>query len=120
MKVFIALAASPLTELHLPQTFDLKSLRHHLVDIPEFRQGKIKWEVHYDSVGNSKPHHSARVQLTGDMGTGWLELVLGERAWHYTGETVINGETTDYEGDTAHSSIQSACRKVRGMAQMLL
>lgn len=120
MKVFIALAASPLTELHLPQTFDLKSLRHHLVDIPEFRKGYLKWNVEYDSVGDGKPHHSARVQMTSDMGSGTIELIRGETTWHYSGETNINGEVIEYEGETAHSSIQSVCRKVRGMAQLLL
>ncbi len=120
MKVFIALAASPLTELHLPQSFDLKSLRHHLVDIPELRKGQLRWKVEYDSVGNGKPHHSARVEFTSDMGTGFIDLVRGETTWHYVGETAINGETTKYEGETAHSSLQSVCRKVRGMAQLLL
>lgn len=120
MLVQLALAASPLTELHLPQTFDLKSLRHRLVDIPELRQGKLRWKIEYDSVGNGKPHHSARVDFVGDMGTGYIDLVRGESNWAYTGETIINGEKTDYEGVTAHSSIESVCRKVRGMAQLLV
>lgn len=120
MKVQLALAASPLTTLHQSQSFDVKSLKHQITDIPEFRQGRVVWDIVYDSVGNDKPHHSAKVDIQSDMGYGYLEFELIGRHWHYTGETVINGEKTEYEGKTAHNSIQAICRKVRGLTLTLL
>lgn len=120
MKVYLALAASPLTELHLPQTFDTKSLRTHLSDIPEFRKGMVIWDVKYDTVGNEKPHHSARVNIETDMGSGFIEFELDGAFWKYEGQTIINGEKTLYEGSTVHNSVQSICRKVRGLTMLLL
>lgn len=120
MELFIALAATPLSDMHQPKTFDLRSLKHQLHNIQEIRKGLIKCDINYDHVGNGKPHHSARVDFVSDMGTGSIQFTLEETNWHYEGETDINGENTKYEGFTAHDSVQAICRKVRGLLLKLL
>lgn len=121
MKVLIALAAaSPLTDLHTPQSFDIRSLKHHLTNIPEIRKGMIKYHIEYDHEGSGEPHKNARVSFDSDTGTGFLAFSLHETNWHYTGESVINGEQINYEGHTAHNSMQAICRKVRGLLLKLI
>ena len=120
MDIQIALAASPLTSHHLPQTFDIRNLKSHLTDIPEIRKGMLSYDVEYDHVGKGKPHHSAHVSFVSDMGTGFIAFVRGENDWHYTAETNINGEVIRYEGQTVHSSVQAICRKVRGLLIKLI
>lgn len=120
MDVQIALAASPLTSMHLPQSFDLRNLKTHISDIPEIRKGMLKYEIEYDHVGDGKPHHSAQIDFVSDMGTGYIAFVRGENDWQYRGETNINGEVINYEGSTVHSSVQAICRKVRGFVLKLI
>ena len=120
MEMMIALAASPLTDMHLPKTFDQLSLKHHLFSIQEIRKGLIKCKVEYDHEGDGKPHHSARVDFVSDMGSGFIRFTREETNWWYEGETNINGELTNYEGYTAHHSVQAICRKVRGLLLKLL
>ena len=120
MEMMIALAASPLTDMHQPKTFDIRSLKHQLLNIQEIRKGLIKTEIKFDNEGDGKPHHSARVDLVSDMGTGFIEFAREETNWWYKGETNINGELTNYEGYTAHHSVQAVCRKVRGLLLKLL
>lgn len=120
MEMFIALAASPLSDMHQPKTFDFRSLKHHLHNIQEIRKGLIQCEINYDHECNGKPHHNARVDFVSDMGTGSIQFTLEETNWKYEGETEINGENTKYEGYTAHNSVQAVCRKVRGLLLKLL
>ncbi|MND71891.1 hypothetical protein D3C80_634290 [compost metagenome] len=120
MKVYLAIAASPLTDLHLPQTFDTRSLKHHLTNIPELRKGMAKFNIEYDHKGTGEPHKHARVSLETDMGTAYLEFSLNDTNWHYTGESNVNGEVIDYKGHTAHNSVQAICRKVRGLLLKLI
>ena len=120
MEIQIALAASPLTELHLPKTLDVMSLKHHLTNIPELRKGYVEWDIKYDTEDVGEPHHSARVGIRSDMGTGYLAFFKADKVWEYTGETDINGEVTEYKGHTAHHSVQAICRKVRGLIQLLV
>ena len=120
MDVQIALAASPLHEMHLPQSSDLRSLKTHVSNIPELRKGMLKYEIEYDHVGDGKPHHSAQIDFVSDMGTGYIAFVRGENDWQYRGETNINGEVINYEGSSGHTSIHSIIRKVRGLAIKLI
>lgn len=120
MEIQIALAASPLTELHSPKTLNVMSLRHQLTNITELRKGFVDWDIEYDTDDVGKPHHSARVNIRSDMGTGYLSFTKSEKVWDYTGETDINGEVTEYKGHTVHSSVESICRKVRGLIQKLI
>lgn len=120
MKVLLALAASPLTELHLPKTLDPKSLRHVLTDIPEFRKGLVKWDIEFDHQNEGKPHENARVTMSTEIGEAFLQFFLAGDLWEYEGESVINGELTEYEGQTAHNSVQAIARKVRTLAKALL
>lgn len=120
MDVQIALAASPLADMHKPQTLDIRHLKSNLTNIPEIRKGMIKYDIEYDHVNEGKPHHSARVSFVSDMGTGYIAFVRGEFNWHYEGETTINGEVINYKGETVHSSIQSIARKVRGFLIKLI
>lgn len=115
MHLYIALAASPLTNLHTPKSLDVRSLKHHITDIPEIRKGEVKYDIEYDAVGDDKPHHSAHINLESDMGSAYLAFHRQESNWRYTGETVINGEVTPYAGETAHYSFEAICRKVRAV-----
>lgn len=122
MEIQIALAASPLTELHLPKTLDVKSLKHQLTNIPEIRKGMVQWDIKYDTEDVGKPHHSARVDIRSDMGNGYLEFMKPEHetVWEYVGQSDINGEVTEYKGHTVHHSIEAICRKVRGLILTLI
>ncbi len=119
MKLLIALASAPLSELHKPQTNDIKYLSHELSILPEISKGHVGFEVDFGHVDENKPHDSATVKLRSAVGTAQLTFFMQGSSWVYSGHLEINGEYDQYAGQTSHVNVKTIARKVRALAMRL-
>lgn len=114
MELQIALAGSPLAELHTPKTNDIKYLNHEINRIPEVRKGKVAIEVNFGHKTKGD-HDSAVVEARSDNGNMKLSFFKQGKNWIYSGELEINGKVSKYAGQTHHDSPASIVRKVRAL-----
>ena len=116
MELFIALAGSPLMELHTPKTNDLRFLSHEVDAIPEISKGQVAATVEYGYEETGGSHDSASIDLKSDVGTASLKFFKQNNTWIYSGHVEINGEFDQYAGQTTHDNVKAIARKVRALA----